>query len=143
MMGSANHRVLPSANIRAAAGDIDPYFADPNTTVTVDMMAIRLNNLTNLSCAGSSPGSCGGGAGQSGWFIVGGSQLAPCAPSTACTAIPPASHAGHCFFSDGNSPGCASSSGEVWVPDPHYVAKGATEGWTLDGALAWLRSQIP
>jgi hypothetical protein len=148
VMGSSDRRVLTSDRIRAEAGDIDPYFHGLNDggPVTLDDIAARLNDMSNLSCPGASPSTCPGPAdGGSGWIIVGGSQLAPCMANTACAATPPASHAGHCFFSDGDSPGCANNSGppETWVPDPDYFDRSAPAGFALDPSLRWLLGFFP
>ena len=143
-MGSANHRVLDSAHIRAEAGDVDPYFADLNASaVSVSMVATRLNGLFNTSCPATSSSACAGPGNGSGWFLVGQSQLSPCAAGTACTATPPDSHAGHCFFSDGNSVGCVNSSGlnETFIPDPLFFQHGLDAGWNLDANLLWLKGQ--
>jgi hypothetical protein len=141
VMGSSSVRVLSSDAIRAEAGDVDPYFRPAylgGAASAVDVVA-ALNNILNLGCAATSPGSCLRGAGNgSGWFLVASSELTPCAPNTACTAS--ASHAGHCFFSFGDSIGCTNNAGlsEEWDPDPTYFGHGLTTDWSLDANLTWL-----
>jgi hypothetical protein len=147
VMGSSNQRVLSSDRIRAVVGDIDPFFHAPadGGTTTAEDVGLRLNNLLGLSCSAASPASCARTVNNgSGWFIVGGQQLAPCAPGTACTAVAPASHAGHCFFSDGDSPGCTNSMGleEEFIPDPNYFGAELHNGWSLDEHLLWLLDQV-
>jgi hypothetical protein len=140
-MGSANARVLSSQRVRAVAGDADPTFIRPDGGgAGAAVVAGALNNVLGLSCPATAGTSCQGRDG-SGWFLVGQAQLTPCAAGTACDASAP-SHAGHCFFSSGNSLACANTAGltESWQPDPRYFE--GSEPWALDATLGWLKSQL-
>jgi hypothetical protein len=141
MMGSANYRLLTSQHVRAVAGDADSTFINPDGgAADPGVVAGALNNVLGLECPATPGTSCMGGN-DAGWFLVGGDQLTPCTAGTACTATT-TSHAGHCFFSSGNSLACANTSGltESWLADPRYFQ--GNEAFGLDSTLLWLKGQL-
>ena len=126
--GSANYRVLPSSAVITEAGDADPYFTPHGATVVASGdVAARLDNITGGTCGAGA--SCTAPSG-SGWF-----EVDAAAQLDVAAEVAPFAGAGHCWFSDGNSPDCTSGT---YVPDAHYFAKGSTDGWTLEPIVRWL-----
>ena len=144
-MGSANYRVVQSSKVRAIAGDVDPVFINPDGgAVGPAVIGLALDNVLGLDCPATPSTSCAGTNGA-GWHLAGAADLAPCVANTACVAVPPASHAGHCFFSDGDSFSCADNNGhpETWDPDPNYFAvDGGGGDWSVDATLRWMKVQL-
>ena len=125
-LGRANYRRLPSSAIRAAAGELDPFYAPVGAMVTPSDVARSLDDLTGLTCG--SGRSCGGPT-RSGWFAVDGAQL------DASVQVAPFAGPGHCWFSAGQDLPCVTGT---FVADPNYFAHGATDEWTLEASLRWL-----